>query len=95
MEHVLSQTGLLQWVLTFPFVRHVDVYTERAAQSPTARRAIARDPCLALAADLAGVLTGPADLSSDARHLEGYGGGSFRGRVPRNLVHRLRGAGAL
>ena len=29
--------------------------------------------CLDLAADLAGALTGPADLSSNARHLKGYG----------------------
>jgi hypothetical protein len=29
--------------------------------------------CLDLAADLAGILTGPADLSSNARHLKGYG----------------------
>jgi hypothetical protein len=29
--------------------------------------------CLDLAGDLAGVLTGPADLSSNARHLKGYG----------------------
>jgi hypothetical protein len=29
--------------------------------------------CLDLAADLAGVLTGSADLSSKARHLKGYG----------------------
>ena len=29
--------------------------------------------CLDLVGDLAGVLTGPADLSSNARHLKGYG----------------------
>ncbi len=29
--------------------------------------------CLDLAAVLAGALTGPADLSSNARHLKGYG----------------------
>ena len=29
--------------------------------------------CLDLAGDLAGVLKGPADLSSNARHLKGYG----------------------
>jgi predicted transcriptional regulator len=29
--------------------------------------------CLDLAGDLAGVLDGPADLSSNARHLKGYG----------------------
>jgi hypothetical protein len=29
--------------------------------------------CLDLAGDLAGVLEGPADLSSNARHLKGYG----------------------
>ncbi|TMB55179.1 MAG: ribbon-helix-helix protein, CopG family [Chloroflexi bacterium] len=29
--------------------------------------------CLDLAADLAGALTGPADLASNARHLKGYG----------------------
>ena len=29
--------------------------------------------CLDLAGDLAGVLRGPADLSSNRRHLEGYG----------------------
>lgn len=29
--------------------------------------------CLDLAGDLTGVLTGPPDLSSNARHLKGYG----------------------
>ena len=29
--------------------------------------------CLDLAGDLAGVLEGPADLSSNGRHLKGYG----------------------
>jgi predicted transcriptional regulator len=29
--------------------------------------------CLDLAGDLAGVLGGPADLSSNGRHLKGYG----------------------
>ena len=29
--------------------------------------------CLDLAQDLAGILTGPADLSSNAKHLKGYG----------------------
>jgi Arc/MetJ-type ribon-helix-helix transcriptional regulator len=31
------------------------------------------DTCLELAADLAGCLDGPSDLSSNRRHLRGYG----------------------
>jgi predicted transcriptional regulator len=39
----------------------------------TEKRTTARTSCLDAAADLAGTIKGPADLSTHKRHMEGFG----------------------